>query len=229
MVYQEWRLKESSMSIDASYPRLFDILRSKLFLATFASLLVITVSIVYVASQPWSDQKFIALSTVGSSMKADNYYPSGNSTVKPEDLVQWYINLDNHMGQSQFVSLRMYLLNSTQSPSFAENSTSEGAIGQIYESQFLLDNNAKVILPINWTINKITTQNQTIEIDNLQVNGRNVRGESNMFSSNGGNFRVEVVVFTYDSTMKEFVPLKNSNDVNGNNITWNQVWFKLSV
>ena len=90
------------------------VLASRAFLLFFASLLMISISIAYVASEPRPQERFLSISTLGSNMILKDYYPTGSSTIDVDDNVNWYLNVYNRMGEVEYLSVRIKLLNATQ-------------------------------------------------------------------------------------------------------------------
>ena|SRR2546422_2717442 len=203
------------------------ILGSKLFIMTFISILSISLTTVYVMSEPWTQDRFMSISTLGEGMKAEHYFAKQNSTLMTGDEMHWFVNIHNHFGNSKYVSIRMYVLNSTQSiPLDAESE--EGKYPMVYESRYLLEDNATVTVPVNWSIVGADKHYGYITISDLKVNGRDIKGVETRSVQDNNSFRVIFELWTYDSNLNRFV-LNQPNDSNNENYVWNQIWFKLNI
>ena len=160
-------------------------------------------------------------------MKAEHYFAKQNSTLMTGDEMHWFVNIHNHFGNSKYVSIRMYVLNSTQSiPLDAESE--EGKYPMVYESRYLLEDNATVTVPVNWSIIGADKHYGYIMISDLKVNGRDIKGVETRSVQDNNGFRVIFELWTYDSNLNRFV-LNQPNDSNNENYVWNQIWFKLNI
>jgi uncharacterized membrane protein len=203
------------------------IIYSKRFLMVFCSLLAILLSIGYVASEAWPQERFLSISTLGSNETAENYYPDGESTIAVGDTMKWNLNVYNHMGQTEYLSIRMKLVNSSQ-PTPDESSYHQDQQSPIFRLDRVVEGNSRWIEPLTWSIAGIAQDIDQISIKSLSVNGVNI-DNLNTKTVRGKEFRIIFELWRYDtaaqkfvfsqpSTGKQFDPNQMSN--------WNQIWFR---
>src|SRR5690242_5880360 len=90
------------------------IVLSRRFLICYSVLLVV-MALGYGLLKQQSHERFIGISTLGANMSTGNYYPTANSTaIIPGQRLNWYLNVYNHAGESEFLAVRVKLLNSTE-------------------------------------------------------------------------------------------------------------------
>lgn len=204
------------------------IIYSKTFLIVFSSFLAILLSIGYVALETWPKEQFLSISTLGSNEIAGNYYPEGKSAITVGDTMKWYVNVYNHMEQTEYLSIRMKLLNSSQ-PSPDESSYLTNQQFPVFRLDRAVEDNSRWIEPLTWSITGINEDIDQISIKSLNVNGTNV---DNLVTKTvkGKEFRIILELWRYDTEAQKFVfsqpsSIKQSNTNQMNN--WNQIWFKI--
>lgn len=202
------------------------IIYSKRFLMVFCSLLAILLSIGYVASEAWPQERFLGISTLGSNQTAENYYPDGESTIAVGDTMKWNLNVYNHMGQTEYLSIRMKLLNSSQ-PTPDESSYLQDQQSPIFRLDRVVEGNSRWIEPLTWSIAGIDQDIDQISIKSLSVNGVNV-DNLNTKTVRGKEFRIIFELWRYDTAAQKFVfsqpPSGNQSDAKQMS-NWNQIWF----
>ncbi len=200
------------------------VLTSRVFLAILLSLLAISLSVTYVASESRARQSFLSISTLGSNMSMENYYPGETSTISVGDNVSWYINVYNRMGEPEYLSVRVKLLNSThESPDVVMNLASPEH--HIFEIKQLLMNNSTWTVPLSWTPTGIEKQGNYAVIRSLNINGMDVN-DLNVRSADGNNFRMVIELWRYDRQLGDF-SFAWSSDSDKSSV-WNQIWFNVS-
>jgi len=199
------------------------VLASRAFLAIFASLLAISLSLAYVASELRPQERFLSISTLGSNMMTENYYPGDSSTINVGDNVKWYLNVYNRMGSAEYISLRVKLLNSTQTiPDDTLHVPSPE--NQIIEMKYMLMNNSTWVIPLTWTVTEVEEQQDYIVIKSLELNGIHV-DQLNVRSLNGRDFRIIVELWRYDLETGNFAFAWSSGLEERS--AWNQIWFNV--
>ena len=204
------------------------IIYSKTFLMVFCSLLAVLLSIGYVASEAWPQERFLSISTLGSNETAENYYPDGESTIAVGDTMKWYMNVYNHMGQTEYLSIRMKLINSSQ-PTPDESSYLQDQQLPIFRLDRVVEDKSRWIEPLTWSIAGMNQDIDQISIKSLSVNGVNV-DNLNTTTVRGKEFRIILELWRYDTETQNFVfsqppSVKQSDTKQMNN--WNQIWFRL--
>ncbi len=200
------------------------ILTSRVFLVIFVSLLAISLSVTYVASESRGRQSFLSINTLGGNMTMENYYPGETSTVSVGDNVSWYISVYNRMGEPEYLSVRVKLLNSThESPDVAMNLPSPKH--HIFEIKQLLMNNSTWTIPLSWTLTEVEKEGNHAVIRSLNMNGIDI-SDLNIRSADGNNFRMVIELWRYDRQLGDF-SFAWSSDSDKSSV-WNQIWFNVS-
>jgi hypothetical protein len=211
------------LSFKPLFFRLEKVLLSPLFAVVFLSFLVIISSIAYLSLEKKVPEKFLGLTVLGNNMMAENYYPDGNSTVLVGETAKWYINIQNYLGDPEYLSLRLKLLNSTQFlPIDNFSRSTPSPVPDIFELKRMVPNNSTWIIPINWTVTDADENHTTIKslnINGIQINGVNTR------SITGKDFMILLELWRYDSKVKDFVFIWPSHS--GERVAWDQIWFSL--
>jgi len=206
---------------------MIELVRSKEFAWLFLLFLSLTSVTAWVVANPPMQDQFASITVLGTDMTATNYFPAGNSTITPQEAVQWNVFVYNHLGTAQLFLLTMKLANQTISgPSSPTNTPNAGKI--LMQTYRAVLGNETWNIPINWFVdsftNTTTPQGNTIGIDSVNVNGQLTNGT--MISANGGqNFRIVLELEAYDFQTGSFVFSFRSNGTVRS--VWDQIWFSL--
>jgi hypothetical protein len=177
---------------------------------------------VVMAFLPSRDEHFFALAILGEEGIAEHYYPDDDPNIEVGEDVHWTIYLLNHMGEIQYIALKVKLLNSTM---IAPNSTSftPSSAPVVYEVKRVMLNNETRFFPFSWTISNVAQNGDLIDIRSLSVNGETVDTHSSALL--GSDYRVVIELWVYNENLKEF----RFGWVDGNEMrcAWNQIWFTL--
>jgi hypothetical protein len=190
------------------------------FVSVCMMLVLAACSPVVAAYLPRREEPFFALAVLGENGMAEHYYPGDDPNLKVGDAVRWTVYLYNHMGSTQYVSIRFKLMNSTMS---APNSTSclPGSGPVFYEIRRVLMDNETSLQPYNWTIMEINSIEDKVTIEGLLINGNFIK--TNSTAEKGSNFRIILELWVYDPVSRDFVFGWNSDDEL--RCAWNQIWF----
>ncbi len=199
------------------------VILSRAFLVVFVCLLSVSLSVAYVASEPQHHEKFLSISTLGSDMMAENYYPKKSSTLDVGDHVKWFVDVYNRMGSTEYVSVRIKLLNSTETMP-DDSSHIPSPKSQIYEEKHVIMSNSTWTMPLNWVITEVDkgpgyTMIKGLSINSLEIHNLDVK------SVRTKNYRLALELWRYDPDSKDFVFGWNSNA--GKRSAWNQIWFNV--
>jgi hypothetical protein len=140
-----------------------------------AGLFLILVVAVALISTFWPkyEQQFIELGVLGRDGSATGYYPNDNPNLNSGSQVKWFIYTHNHMASSQYITVRVKLLDSTmQGPNDTLHIPSPFA--SIAEFPVLLHINETQSIPFSWNILDATSQDGSIVIQSLVINGQTV-------------------------------------------------------
>ena len=211
------------MSFSKLISKILQVLGSRAFLLLLASLLVISFTIAYVASDPRPQERFLSISTLGSDMVSSNYYSRGNSTIYVHQHVNWNLDVYNRMGTTEYLSVRVKLLNSTQiMPDDDLHIPSPEK--ELIEMRYMLPNNATWVVPLDWVIRQIVHESEYVVIKSLDINGIEI-DDLNIRSVHGKNFRMIIELWRYDKEIEDFGFAWSSGL--DNRSAWNQIWFNL--
>lgn len=195
----------------------------KFLLIFFMPLLMISLGITYVTSEPSTSERFLTLSTLGSNLTLDNYYPHSDPTVAVGESLNWHVSIYNHMGGPQYLALRLKMINSTQAiPDDSAHTPSQAS--SIYEAKKMVPDNSTWMIPLSWSIRNVTNDKGYDIITKLTVNGQNI-DNLNIRSISGQNFRMILELWRYDPITKDFSFISSANP--DKKTEWNQIWFGL--
>jgi len=200
-----------------------NILASRAFLAIFVSLLAISLSITYVASEPRPEMHFFSISTLGKNMMTENYYPRNNATIYVGDNLNWHISVYNNMGEAEYVAVRIKLLNTTQSipDDILQIPSSEQ---HILEFKHTVMNDSTWTTPLRWSVIDTEEHGDYVVIRSLEINGIKI-DNLDVRSLDGQDFRMVIELWRYDPETGSFAFAWNTGLEDRS--AWNQIWFDL--
>ncbi|HKX80804.1 MAG TPA: hypothetical protein VJL54_00975 [Nitrososphaera sp.] len=180
------------------------ILTSGFFLLVFGSFLSIMLTVAYASVGSKPQEQYIMLSTVGSDMTTKSIYPTSGPLVSEGDTLDWNVQLYNHMGESEYVEIRLKLLNSTQQgPDNVLHLPSPAA--HIYEERIALASNETAVIPIAINIADAEAgAGGATAIRALTVNGAEITG-LNVANDKSNNFRFIIELWRHDVETESFV------------------------
>jgi hypothetical protein len=223
------RQLRSKFSLDNN--NVIGVIRSRAFGILFLSSFAIIVSIAFISSQAWPEERFASISTLGSNMTADNYYHNDNnndsstqdSTIKSGEEIKWYLYAYNHLGNPELFSIRAKIFNSTQSLPSEPNSTDKGY--QIFKVDHLLEHGSSWLTPLTWSVTDVIQEDNQVVLRGLKVNGIEL-DNLNIRTEIDGGFRITIELWRYDIKEGEYVFFGDMND-KGKSGGWNQIWFRI--
>jgi len=177
------------------------------------------------AQIPRPYDEYFALYTLGSTGKAEHYFPSDVADILPNVRISWFLSVYNHMGTVQLVKVVLKLLNSTmQGPDQLAMLPSQR--DAFYEKTRLLLSNETWVLPLSWSVVDANKSETRMTIFSILLNGQNLSENVEVTASHGLNFRIVVELWVYDGTsgMFEFGWLSNGTK----RVVWNQLWFNMT-
>jgi hypothetical protein len=178
---------------------------------------------VAMAYLPRRGEPFMALAVLGEEGMAEHYYPGDDPDIDVGEKVSWTIYLYNHMGEAQYVAIRVKLLNSTMSaPNSSSCSPSPAAI--VYEIRRVLLDNETWLYPFSWSIEDLSV-GELRQIERLSVNDDLIR--TNVFAEEGYNFRFVLELWVYEGDLEDFRFGWSSGDES--HCAWNQIWFNSTL
>jgi hypothetical protein len=173
---------------------------------------------------PRSEERFFALAVLGEEGMAEKYYPGDDPNIGVGETVNWTLYIYNHMGEAQYVAVRVKLLNSTIPP---PNSTAcvPSPAPMVYEIRDVLLHNETRLHPFSWSIEEAGRSGDFVGVSLLSVNGDLVKADA--FSEDGFNFRFVFELWVFDEKSDDFRFGWRCSDESL--CTWNQIWFNATL
>jgi len=187
-------------------------------------ILVLAVSTpIVMAYLPRRGEPFMALAVLGEEGMTEHYYPSDDPYIEVGEEVHWTLYLYNHMGEAQYVAVRVKLLNSTM---LAPNSTScsPSLAPVVYEVRRILLDNETWLYPLDWSLLKVSGDVELMTIDGLMMNGAVFQTDVEAF--HGYNFRVVLELWVFEEASEGFIFGWRSDEEF--RCAWNQIWFNVT-
>ena len=169
---------------------------------------------------PRGEERFFALAVLGEEGMAEKYYPDDDSNVSVGENVHWILYLYNHMGEAQYVAVRVKLLNST-TPTANSTSCAPSPAPVVYEIRDVLLNNETRLYPFTWSTEEVGWIGDFVGINLLSVNGDLV--EVDVCSRDGVDFRFVFELWVFDEKSDDFRFGWSYGDES--RCVWNQIWF----
>lgn len=190
-------------------------------IAVFLISLVALSLLAFLTLYPLPSQPFLRISTLGSDMMAQHYYPSDNPNIRIGENVTWYAQVYNDMGSVGWVSVRLKLGNSTsEGPNDVNNTPS--SLPTLLEFTKLVDNNYTWTFPISWVITNTSRAGNAIVINDMQIDNYTLSG-LNVKAISGFDFRIILELWVFDTQISQFGFSWESQG--SAHSAWNEVWF----
>jgi len=204
---------------------ILEILRSKHFLIIFSLLTAILTLMTYNNTLGAKGQEFASLTTLGRNMHTDDYFLNKGNTIRPGDDMNWHILVHNGMDNSEYISVRVKLINATQQiPNDTTRQPSPEI--EILELRNMLAKNSTWNVPLDWKIKQVDRESGYVVIKAVTMNGNDI-SNLQIKSLNGQNFKVVLELWRYDIKAKDFVFAWSSG--NDSRSVWNQIWFNVAI
>lgn len=186
---------------------------------------IVTSGVAYRILTPPPTEQFFALWILGSNGLAEHYYPNDNPTLAVGEPVNWTLGVYNHMGELEYVVVRVKLLNSTLSSPDKLTGTPSSAQEIFGFSRILVDNETWSI-PFAWKILNLTRQGQSLQITEISINQTLLSGVLGSAIS-GINFRLIFELWFYDEDANSLTFSWNS--AGASRSVWTQIWFNATL
>jgi hypothetical protein len=194
-------------------------LTSGLFLLVFGSCFSIMLTMAYASLGPTVQEKYITLSTVGSDMTTRSIYPSSDSFVSRNATLDWNVQLYNHMSETEYLAIRVKLLNATQfGPDEARHLPSP--ISHIYEQRLILGDNSTATLPLVINLKEVMISGADSTINAISINGKEI-SKLNVSNEKSSTFKFVIELWRYDVKFENFVYTWPSGPESES--AWNQI------
>lgn len=193
----------------------------QLFVSICLVLILIACTPLVLALIPDREEPFLALAILGEEGIAEHYFQGNDPQIEVGEEVHWTISLYNHMGETQYVTLKVKLINATM---VVPNSTAcvPSPAPVIYNVRRILLTEETWLFPLSWSVSNVEQVGDFVYIRSLSMNGKSVETESAALY--GSNFRLVFELWVYD----DFEDLR-FGWVYGEELrcTWNQIWFSV--
>jgi hypothetical protein len=152
---------------------------------------------------PQSEEKFIEIGLLGKDKKAEGYFVNDYPSLNIGNQVNWYLYLHNQMTNSQFIQVKVKLLNSTMK---AANDISHqpSPVASVVEIPELLNVNSTQLIPFTWSIDSAIPQDGSIVIKSITVNGQTIDVEIPAVTNSSFNIVFELWVYDQSSQTYQF-------------------------
>ena len=169
-------------------------------------------------------EPFFALAVLGEEGMADRYYPGDDPNIGVGDEIRWNLYVYNHVGEVEYVAVRLKLLNSTMSaPDSISCSPSPAPV--VYEVRRVMLDNETWFYPISWSIGEVGLDGDFTVVEQLSVNDRDI--ETDVVARDGYNFRIVLELWIYSESLNDFqFGWSYDHDMG---CAWNQLWFNATL
>ena len=194
------------------------------FVSVCLALVLAICSPLVMAYLPRGGESFFALAVLGEEGMAEHYYPGDDPLIEVGEEVRWTLYLYNHVGEAQYVAVRVKLLDSTM---LAPNSTScsPSPSPVVYEVRRVMMDNETWLYPFSWSIEDVEPVGDFLEIKQLSMNGGPIGTRA--VAVGGSNYRFIIELWVYDEGIKDFrFGWRYGDELR---CVWNQVWFNATL
>ena len=173
---------------------------------------------------PSKNESFLALAVLGEENQAEQYYPDDDPNIEVGERIQWTLYLYNHIGDIEYTSIRVKLLNSTMKPPNTTTLTPSPAPVLMEFRQVLLKNETR-LQRFDLEMIQVTRENDIVRIEALKINGDTF--QTDVASEGSNSFRFVFELWTYDERSNDFIFSWISDG--DKRCAWNQIWFNITV
>jgi hypothetical protein len=169
---------------------------------TVAALILLLILVIAMFGTFWprNEMRFFELGLLDKNKTAEAYFALANSTLEIGSQVNWFVFVHNHMGDSEEVSVRIKLLNSTMAqPIDSKNMPSPFNFFQELSSSLSTDES--VFLPFSWGISNAVSANGATTVRQLIVNNQIV----DIDVSSSGHFIIVFELWVYSQTAQDYL------------------------
>jgi hypothetical protein len=156
-------------------------------------------------------------------MSANDYYPSAEGLFVSEgQALNWSVRVYNHMGEPEYVAVRIKLLNATQVVP-DDVSLSPSPIAHLYEETQLVADGSTWTMPLNITMKDFDISAGDSIIRTISINGKDVH--LNATNTKETTFRFIIELWRYDQEFENFLftwPSRSEIST-----AWNQILIKV--
>ncbi|HEV8386273.1 MAG TPA: hypothetical protein VGQ03_01490 [Nitrososphaera sp.] len=153
-------------------------------------------------------------------MTTRSLYPATSPRVGQGDTLNWNVQTSNHMGETEYIALRVKLLNATQlAPD--EVSHLPSPADYIYEERLVLADGESSVTPLAITLKDVQVfRDSSAQMRALTINGKEI-DELHVSNFNSNSFRFVIELWRYDVELENFVYTWSSGLESES--AWNQI------
>jgi len=187
-------------------------------IASIVSILGLTIPFV-ISFIPKHEDVFLSVAILSNDNESFQYYTGEEPVINIEKEVDWRIQVENHMGEIQYVSLRVKMSNSTDEiPDI--NACEPLSSPVIFQLQKIVLNNENWIIPFSWIVDRYNHSNNNYK---LSINDQYSDVYISLEDKLSARFIFELWV--YDVKNDDFLFAYKSGDEY--RCVWNQMWFRI--
>ena len=203
---------------------LLGLFRTKELVSAYLIFLVLTSVVAWVAANPPRVEEFSAISVLGETMNATNYFPNNATSVRLNQQMSWEVQVYNHMGNVQLYRVKVSVANTTinglpAGPNATSHTPSQG--NTLLQTYRVLLNGETWNLPLQWSITQETNAAGITTIQAMRVNNSPV--PVGISAVSGKSFRIVIELWSYDTETHDFIFSFTGDGVLSS--VFNQIWF----
>jgi hypothetical protein len=167
--------------------------------------------------------KSITMAILGSERKAEDYFHNEESIIEVNNSLSWYIYLDNKLGESATISIKIKLLDYNASSPNSTSCVASPSQVLIQIEDYIESNDIREI-PFNWMVTEVMNVTYTLLITKVEINGQSFDtyvGPNNL----NEEFCMVFELWVLDSTTDAYIFTYDSGGEQ--KCVWNQICFKL--
>jgi hypothetical protein len=192
-----------------------------IFFSTGFFVILIIIAPLALGFFPSNEEQFTSMAVLGENMTEGKYFPNVIANITSEQIMKWNIILYNHMDVTQYMMVKVKVLNSTMSTpnNILMTHSTESSV---YEIERILIKNETAIIPFQWRIsNASPVSDKQFIINKMIFNGHTLDVTQNRIK--GEKFRLVFELWLYDTDSMAFK--FDVGPQEAQRIVWNQIWF----
>jgi uncharacterized protein YciU (UPF0263 family) len=198
-------------------------LTSGLFIMVFASTFAIFLTLAYANLDDAPRDRFLTLSTLGKNNAAAEYYPREGGFVMANETLDWNVQVYNHMGGSEYVAVRIKLVNATQQgPDDRLHLTTQ--VDHLYEARHLVPDGSTWTMPVSITLKELEIHGGNATINTIAINGEEIT-DLKISNEKERDFRFVIELWRRDLDSGNFIFTWPSGQESGS--AWNQIQIRV--
>lgn len=166
----------------------------------------------------------MAMAILGEEGLADDYYSEDTPVITSKMPSKWNIYLDNHMGETQQILIKIKLI-ASRTPQPNTSTCTPCPAAEIYELRRTIGKNQTIIIFFEWTISEIVEIGSQYEISQIKI-GENLLNLEQIYNKDD-KIRMIFELWVYHENIKQFAFYLY--DLGETRCIWNQIQFKINI